>query len=123
MDDSLLEELLNRHADAIVEGRDISNQLLADLPGNLSEIDNLFRLASTLKEILVPKTVPVFRQKLRKALEYQAPAEITLTPPAPVVKKVLMGLAATGSILSIAGLSFIIFRRRRGETQTAVSSA
>jgi len=123
MDDRRLEEILNRHADAIIEGRDIGSQLLADLPGNLAEVELLLRLASTLKETLVPKTVPAFKQRLRKALEYQAPSEIRLSPPTPVFRKVLMGLAATGSILSIAGLSFILFRRRRGGAQAAASSA
>lgn len=123
MDDRHIEEILNRHADAIIEGRDISSQLLADKPANLAEIGDLFRLALALREALVPKAVPVFQKRLRQALEFQAPSEITLSPPRSVVRKVLMGLAATGSILSIAGLSFILFRRRRGGAQTATSSA
>jgi hypothetical protein len=123
MKQDLLAEALTRHADALNKGEDISGQLLAAQPEHEQELDSLFRLATAIKGSLVPMPVPSFRADLRRALEFQAPAQIAVGLPPARYKTVVMAVAATGSLLSIAGLSLILVRRRRGSTQPATTVA
>ena len=123
MNNKRIKELLNQHGDALIAGQDIRDQLLAAQEDKPEELDGLMQLAALIKNTLVPRPVPAFRASLRQALEYQAPAEIAIASPPPTYKKVLMTVAAAGSLLSIAGLSLILFRRRRGTTQVAVTTA
>ena len=123
MKQDLLAEALTRHADALNKGEDISGQLLAAQPEHEQELDSLFRLATAIKGSLVAVPVPAFRANLRLALEFQAPAQITVGRPPARYKTVAMAVAATGSLLSIAGLSLILVRRRRGSTQPAATVA
>jgi hypothetical protein len=123
MKHELLDESLTRHADALIKGVDISGELLAAQPEHEQELDTLFRLAAAIKGSLVPVPVPAFRADLRRALEFQAPAEIAVGRPPARYKTVVMAAAATGSLLSIAGLSLILVRRRRGSTQPATTVA
>ena len=123
MKHELLDESLTRHADALIKGEDISGQLLAALPEHEQELDSLFRLATAIKGSLVPVPVPAFRADLRRALEFQAPAQIAIGRPPARYKTVVMAAAATGSLLSIAGLSLLLVRRRRGSTQPATTVA
>ena len=123
MKHELLEESLTRHADALIRGEDISGELLDSQPEHEQELDSLFRLAAAIKGALVPVPVPAFRANLRRALEFQAPTEIAIGRPPARYKTVVMAAAATGSLLSIAGLSLILVRRRRGSTQPATTVA
>ena len=123
MKQDLLDEALTRHADALIQGEDISGQLLASQPEHAQELDSLFRLAMAIKGSLVPVAVPAFRADLRRALEFQAPVQIAVGRPSAGYRTVMMVAAATGSLLSIAGLSLILVRRRRGSTQPAATVA
>jgi len=123
MKQDLLAEALTRHADALNKGEDISGQLLASQPEHEQELDSLFHLATAIKGSLVRVPVPAFRGDLRRALEFQAPAQISVGRPPARYKTVVMAAAATGSLLSIAGLSLILVRRRRGSTQPATTVA
>lgn len=118
-----VDESLARHSDALVDGEDITTELLAAYPEQEQELEPLFQLAASIKNAFVQVPVPPFRADLRRALEFQAPAEIAIGRPTPGYKRVVMAAAATGSLLSIAGLSLILFRRRRGSGQPAPTAA
>ena len=123
MKHDLLTESLTRHADALNRGEDISGALMAEQPEHRQELDALLSLAVAIKDSLVPVAVPAFRADLRRALEFQAPVQIAIGRPPTRYKTVVMAAAATGSLLSIAGLSLILFRRRRSTTQPAATVA
>ena len=118
-----LDESLTHHADALIKGEDISAELLTGHPESEDELDSLFRLAAAINKSLVPVPVPAFRSDLRKALEYQSTSQIAVGRPPARYKTVVMAAAATGSLLSIAGLSLILVRRRRGSTHAATTVA
>ena len=123
MNNDLLDDSLTRHADALIKGEDISGELLSAQPEPEQDLASLFRLAAAIKGSLVPVPVPAFRADLRRALEFQTPVQIAVGRPPANYKTVVMAAAATGSLLSIAGLSLILVRRRRSSTQPATTVA
>jgi hypothetical protein len=114
-------ETLSRHVEALIRGEDIAANLLAERPLQDQELEPLMNLAAAIKQALVPVPVPAFRADLHRALAYQAPAQIAIGRPPARYKNVVMAAAATGSLLSIAGLSLILVRRRRSATRPVTS--
>ena len=69
-EESLLTDLLAGHADNLIQGRDNSEQVLAEYAGiKLEGMEDLLRLASILAEVLVPvEPRPEFIQSLGEQL-------------------------------------------------------
>lgn len=118
-----LSEVLAIQAEALNRGEDYRPLLLAAPPDQRPELEALFDLAAAVKDALVPVPVPAFREQLRRALEYEGASRLMIGRPRSGRKTFWMAAAATGSVLSIAGLSVFFYRRRRGSatpTPTAV---
>jgi hypothetical protein len=120
----LLEEqlldLLAAHADALNEGEDRADHLLAGSPELPSDIAALFLLALGLKRLLVPLAAPpVFRRRLHDDLT--TCREVTLRTGSQRGPRFLwLGAAAAGSLLPVLGFLFLRRRRQReGELVTA----
>lgn len=120
-----LAEILTAHADALIEGRDISAQFLARFPERSAELSPLFQLASSMRSALTPVSSPDFRARLHRQLTDYAPSgPITIAPAAR--PKLVWLVAAAGSLLSVAGLALWALRRFRApasrRAQTAASA-
>jgi flagellar biogenesis protein FliO len=117
-----LAEILATHADALVEGRDISAQFLAHFPEQSAELSSLFQLASSIRSALTPVSSPDFRSRLQSQLTDYAPSgPITITPTAR--PKMVWLVAAAGSLLSVAGLAIWALRRFRAPGSSAAQPA
>ena len=93
-----LAEILATHADALIEGRDISAQFLAHFPEQSAELSSLFQLASSIRSALTPVSSPDFRSRLQRQLtDYTPSGPITITPTAR--PKMVWLVAAAGSAL------------------------
>ena len=120
-----LADILSAHADALIEGRDISAQFLARFPEQSAELSALFQLASSMRSALTPVSSPEFRSRLHRQLTDYAPSgPITIAPVAR--PKMVWLVAAAGSLLSVAGLALWALRRFRAPgsrgAQTAASA-
>jgi hypothetical protein len=122
-----LASILSDHADGLNEGRDMAAHLLADYPQATAELAPLFQLASSLKRVLVPVRAPVrFVNQLQQDLINYAPPEVVVKAPKSGQRIILVGVAAAGSVLSVAGLALLLLRRLRNPGkpgQQAVTTA
>jgi hypothetical protein len=105
-------DILAAHADALIEGRDISAQFLTRFPEQSTELSALFQLASSVRSALTPVSSPDFSSRLQRQLTDYAPSgPITIAPIAR--PKMVWLVAAAGSVLSVAGLAIWAIRRFR----------
>lgn len=122
-----LASILSEHADGLNEGIDTAAQLLADYPQASAELESLFQLASSLKKVLVPVRAPVnFVSRLHQDLVNYSPPKVVTKEAQSGQRILLVGVAAAGSVLSVAGLVLLVLRRLKssGKTgQQAVSTA
>lgn len=121
-----LVELLNDHAEALIEDKSVS-QILADqeLENNV-ELVSLFQLAEEVKDVLVPIPVPEFREELRRRLESYEPSNVTIGSETTGRKQKLFIFAMAGSTLSVVGLLVVLLRRLRSsgdESARPITSA
>ena len=124
MNEEQLQDILNRYTDSLLRGEEQADDWASLEAVNDEAIPPLMQLALAIKDALKPVSpMPSYREKLREALEFQAPPEIEIAAPMPRYRKLLMGIAAAGSILSLAGFSIILFRRRRETSQPVTTPA
>lgn len=117
-----LAEILAAHADALIEGHDISAQYLARFPEQSAELSPLFQLASSMRSALTPVSSPEFRARLHRQLTDYAPSgPIAIAPAAR--PKIVWLVAAAGSVLSVTGLVLWALRRFRAPASRGAQSA
>lgn len=115
-------DALAKHADALNSGYDTASQWLARYPEHEPELRTFLQLASEIKKVLVPVDVPdQFRLQLHHGLMIQ-PLPFT-DDETGRPKRVWLGVAAVGSLLSLAGLSLLLSRRLRSVTSEGVTGA
>jgi hypothetical protein len=113
-------DVLADHADALNRGHDSASHWLARYPVHEAELRILFHLASEIKKALVPVDVPdQFRLRLHHGLLIQ-PLPLS-DDAAGRPNRVWLGVAAVGSLLSLAGLSLLLTRRLRSVTSEGVT--
>jgi hypothetical protein len=82
-----------------------------DSGGDPAELQQLFTLSNSLKDLLVPVRALSFKTSLRQRLETRRQA----TPRFQLIRTrqniVLMAVAGAGSLLSIAGVVLIVLRK------------
>ena len=117
-----LAEILAAHADALIEGRDISAQFLSRFPEQSAELSALFQLASSVRSSLTPVSSPDFRSRLQRQLtEYAPSGPITIAPASR--PRLVWLLAAAGSLLPVAGLAIWAVRRFRAPESRRTQAA
>lgn len=107
--------LLANHADALNRAADPaaldSTGWLANygLAGNVRSIISLLQIAKAVKQVLIPvRPSTLFRDELGQRLEVAEP-----TATSPLRRRVWVGAAAVGSILSLVGITLLLMRRLR----------
>jgi hypothetical protein len=117
-----LATILAAHADGLIKGKDTAVQMLTDYPDAAAELEPLFRLAASVQAALVPVKAPVaFVGRLHKDLMNYSTAELPAKAPRSGQKVLWMGVAAAGSVLSVAGLALLVLRRLKTGKQTATA--
>lgn len=124
MNEEQLQDFISRYTDSLLRGEGQVDGWTSLEAADDEAATPLMNLSLAIKDALKPVSpISAYRERLRDALEFQASAEISIAPPTPRFRKVLMGVAAAGSIISIAGLSLIFFRRRRETSQPVTTPA
>jgi len=107
-----LAAILSAHADGLIKGNDTSDQFLTEYPEDAAELGPLFHLAAAVQAALIPVKAPVaFVNRLRNDLLTHTPPKIAIKAPVSGQKILLMGMAAAGSVLSVAGIALLVWRR------------
>lgn len=105
-----LSEILMTHADGLNQGVDQTHQLVERYADIFPELPVLLRLGQLLKQVLVPiKARPAFSQELRRHLLGQ-PLVLPASVPASN-RRIWIGAATVGSILSVTGVLFFVLHR------------
>jgi hypothetical protein len=118
-----LAAILSDYADGLFEGVDTADVLLSEYPQESAELGPLFRLAASLQSVLVPVRAPVsFVSRLHEDLMSYSPTKVVIEQERSGQKALWVGVAAAGSVLSVAGLVVLVLRRLRG-TEGAVGTA
>jgi len=117
MNEKMLTEILAAHADHLVQGEARETEYLALFPAYKEELKPLLELARQLKEALVlERPAEAFRRRLHQ--ELVAAARRRRLPP-PIVERPrwrrpwVIGIAALGSLLSLASAVGVIAYLRR----------
>jgi len=125
MDDRILIEVLTAHADRLKEGGGKGDAYLAMFPAYEEELAPLLDTAGRAKEALAPvRPEPTFREDLRRGLlaaARQRRAQVVVVPQEGRGRDILIGAAALGSAISVAGLLARLLRSRRGEKPQAMA--
>lgn len=127
MDDKVLIEMLASHADRLINGKAREGDYLAMFPDRREKLGPLLATAERIKGALVPvRPEPAFREDLRKGLMAavrQRRAQVVVMPQGGRGRDILIGAAALGSVISVAGLLAHLLRSRRGEKPQAIASS
>ena len=125
MDDRVLIEVLTAHADQLNEGGGEGDAYLAMFPAYREELAPLLATAGRAKEALAPvRPEPAFREDLRRGLlaaARQRQAQVVVVPQGGRGRDILIGAAALGSAISVAGLLARLLRSHRGEKPPAIA--
>ena len=125
MENGVLVEILAAHADQLNEGGGEGDAYLAMFPAYREELSPLLATAGRVKEVLAPvRPEPAFREDLRKGLmaaARQRQAQVVVAPQGGRGRGILIGAAALGSVISVAGLLAHLLRSRRGEKPQAIA--
>jgi hypothetical protein len=119
MRDKVVAEVLAVHADHLVGGKTNSEDYLSLFPAYRADLAPLLRIAERVKAALVPVTPsPAFEAGLRQDLLAAAiQRAIGRSPekPVPFLRRrgFLIGAAAVGSALSVAGIVAALVWRQR----------
>ena len=105
-----LRELLTRHVDALVQGKDLTSDLLDDFGHNDDQIESLLALATSLKDVLVPVVDPALMGQDWTTLSDSATSTIIIHH-SKRFPQMWHLFAIIGSLLSL--LSVVIFVVRR----------
>ena len=124
MEDKVLAEILSAHADQLKKSRGKGSDYLAMFPDYQEELKPLLETAEKIKEVLEPVgPAPEFCQGLyedlltagRRKLDEAAPQLARSHD-----KQLLIGAAALGSVVSVAGaLAYLIRSRATAKVQPA----
>lgn len=124
MEDKVLVEIVSAHADQLREGRGKEGDYLAMFPDYREELKSLLETAEKVKEVLEPvEPAPAFRQSLHRDL--LAAGRWRLAREVPQLakshrKQILIGAAAVGSVVSLAGaIAYFIHSRATAKAQPA----
>ena len=124
MEEKVLTEILAAHADQLKIGQGKGSDYLAMFPDYREELKPLLETAEKVKEVLEPvEPAPAFCQSLQEDL--LAAAQRRLAGEVPQLarshrRQILIGAAAVGSAVSVAGaLAYFIRSRAAAETQSA----
>jgi hypothetical protein len=121
MDDRTLAEILAAHADHINRGGNGADYLTM-FAAYREELAPLLALAERVKQVLVPlKANPAFRDQLRRELTLAAQRKRAMPQPARNHHRWewMIGAAAIGVSVSLAGLVALLRRSRGGHSQRA----
>jgi hypothetical protein len=123
MEDKVLAEILSAHADQLKEGQGKGRDYLAMFPDYQEKLKSLLETAEKIKSVLEPgEPTPEFCQSLhdelltagRRRLDKEIPQLARSHR-----KQVLLGMAALGSAVSVAGaLVYFIHSRADAEAQS-----
>lgn len=118
-------EILAAHTDRMNEGCGKEDAYLAMFPAYQGELAPLLDTARRAKEVLAPvRPEPAFREGLRQGLmaaARQRQAQVVIVPQRGYGRDVLIGAAALGSVISVAGFLACLLRSRRGEKPQAIA--
>ena len=119
-----LVELLDQHSSALLEGRDLQEDLLAQFPYDVRTLRPMLELASSIKAAIVPIPVPLIKERLRDKLENDWLQPVSEERSIRGLPKPWVAVAALGSLISATGLLLIILRRFRiRDTRNAQTAA
>jgi hypothetical protein len=118
MSENVLVEVLAAHADHLMDDGDSKNYLTL-FPAHRAELAPLLRIAEQVKAVLVPVTpTPAFEAGLKQdllAAAIQRAEEQSKKKRVSFLRRrgVLIGAAAIGSVLSVAGIVAALLWRQR----------
>jgi hypothetical protein len=124
MEDKVLAEILSAHADLLKRDRGKGSDYLAMFPDYQEELGPLLETAERVKKVLEPvDPSPGFCQSLHDDLlvaAYRQPDEGMPQLAPSHRKQILIGAAAVGSVVSLAGaLAYVVRSRFAAKTQPA----
>ena len=105
-----MDDLLMEHADALARGEDWTERLLAGNPAHQAQLQPLLSLARLLRNALVPVDPPAdFVAALAAELaSFDAAEDGDLHP---ARRYGVIGAATVGSLISVAGVTYWLYRR------------
>ena len=124
-------EILATHADKLNIGTNEETEYLATLPEHQNALQPLLALARKVKDALAPvEPDPAFRENLRLSLlaaaHQRSVSRLSSKPQRPVHlfrsyrKEILIGAAALGSVVSVAGIVAYWIHARAAKAQRAL---
>ena len=119
MSDNVIVEVLAAHADHLIGNEADSADYLTLFPAYRAELGPLLRIAERVKGVLVPVTLsPAFESGLKQELLATATQRAEEQGQGRKVsflrrRGVLIGAAAVGSVLSVAGIVAALLLRQR----------
>ena len=105
-----LRELLTRHVDALVQGKDLTNDLLDDFGHKDDQIESLLALARSLKDVLVPVADSALMGQDWTTLSDSATSTIIIRN-SKRFPQMWHLFAIFGSLLSLVSVVIIVIRR------------
>jgi hypothetical protein len=126
MEDKVLIEILAAHADQLRDGRAKTSDYLAMFPDYREKLKPLLETAEKVKQVLKPaEPAPAFCQSLHEGLV--AAARRKRAEKAPQLarslrKQLLIGAAALGSVISVAGALAYLIRSRTATKHASPTS-
>ena len=134
MDDREWTEILATHADKLNAGANEEAEYLATLPKHPDALQSLLTLARKAKDALIPvEPDPAFRENLRLSLlaaahqraaprSSQTKSQRHAQPFSRHRKEILIGAAALGSVVSVAGIVAYLIHTREAKAQHTPSN-
>lgn len=123
MENKVLIEILAAHAEQLKEGQRKASDYLAMFPDYQKKLKPLLETAERVKEVLEPvEPVPAFCQSLYEDLLAMARRKMDGGVPQLARshrKQLIIGAAALGSVVSVAGAFAYLIRSRAAETRSA----
>ncbi|GAB4535773.1 MAG: hypothetical protein Kow0063_20410 [Anaerolineae bacterium] len=119
MSENVIVEVLSAHADHLIRGEADSQDYLNLLPDHRAGLAPLLRIAEQVKTVLVPvEASPAFEAGLKQdllAAAIQRAEERRDRKRISILRRrgVLIGAAAVGSVLSVAGIIAALLLRQR----------
>jgi hypothetical protein len=127
MEDKVLAEILAAHADQLKKGQGRRSDYLAMFPAYQKELKPLLETAEKAKDVLEPvEPAPAFCRSLYEDLlaagHRRLAGEVPQLAGSPR-KQILIGAAAVGSVVSVAGAIVYLIRSRAAAGTQSASAA
>ncbi len=118
MTEELTAQVVSAHANGLCRAEDHAQEYLQLFPELGDELASLFELAAEVKRVLAPAhPAPAFRGELHRELIQTAEHRLAEPLPSrPAWQGVMLGVAALGSALSVAGLVGYLLALRRARS-------